>query len=223
MKNNLNFLKTNQEIDLITFNKVLINTYLFLSLTIFFSGLTCYLSIKLNIKPIGFLPMLIIYFSLLFLLNYFKNSLIGIIILFLLTGFLGFYVGPLINLVLHINNGKNIILFSALLTSLNFFILSLYVFFSKTRFNYLHNFIFIGSFVILFVILFNIFYPIKLVYLLLCSFFIILSSAMILYETDSIINSGEKDYINATISLYLSIYNIFISILQIFRILSYDE
>lgn len=218
-----NKLMSSKNSELFYFNKVLVNTYLFLSFTIFFSTLTCFLSVKFNAKPINFISMLLIYFGLLFLLDSFKNSYAGIFLLFVFTGFIGFYTGPFINKILSIRNGHNIIIFSSLLTGLSFCILSLYVTFSKKRFDFLNNFLLIGFFVILFSIIFNFFYHLKLFDLLICGFVIIFSSCMILFNISSLINNGNENYIDITISLYLSVYNMFISILQIFNIFSNND
>ncbi len=199
-------------------NKVLINTYLLLSSTILFSAFMAFISIKFHSKPISFFSMLLIYFSLLFLINFFKKSILSLFFVFLLTGFMGYYIGPFINNFLSMKNGTQIIFISLSLTGFMFFFLSFFTFITKKNFNFLNNFLFIGSVIIIFCIFFNIFFNIKLLSVLICGLVIIFSSGIILYEISSIINNGETDYINITISLYLSLYNIFLSLLNIIGI-----
>lgn len=223
MNNNIRFFyNTKPYINSIIINKVLINTYLLLSSTIFFSAFMAFISIKFNSKPISFFPMLIVYFGLLFAINYFKKNILSLFFVFLLTGFLGYYIGPYINFFLSTKNGAQIIFMSLFLTGSLFFSLSFYSLITKKNFNFLNNFLFIGSIVIISCIFFNLFFHIKLFSVLISGFFIIFSSGIILYEINSIIHNGETDYINVTVSLYLSLYNIFLSLLNIFGISNND-
>ncbi|HIH2762985.1 MAG TPA: Bax inhibitor-1 family protein [Candidatus Azoamicus sp.] len=208
--------------DSISINKVLVNTYLLLSSTILFSAIMTFLSVKVGVKPIGFLPMIVIYFFLLFCINYFKKTIFSLFFVFALTGFLGYYVGPYVSYFLNIKNGSQILLSSLSLTGFIFLSLSSYAFLTKKNFNFLSNFLFIGSIVIIACMFFNFFFKIKLIYTVISGFFIIFSSASILYHISSVINEGETDYIDVTVSLYLSLYNIFLSLLNIFNITNND-
>lgn len=209
-------------VDSIFINKVLVNTYLLLSSTILFSAVTAFISIKLFVKPIGFLPMIVIYIFLLFCIEYFKRTVFSLFFVFGLTGFLGYYIGPYINYFLYIKDGAQILFMSLFLTGTIFLSLSFYAFITKKNFSFLSNFLFVGSIVIIFCIIFNLFFHIKLLHVLISGFFIIFSSASILYQISSVINDGETDYINVTVSLYLSLYNIFLSLLSIFGLTNDD-
>lgn len=207
----------------VVINKILINTYLLLSSTILFSAMMAFISVKFNVKPIGVLPMIVIYFSLLFAINSFKKSFISLFFVFALTGFLGYYIGPFINYFLSVKNGAQIIFMSLFLTSIIFMALSFYSFITQRHFSFLENFLFVGSLVIICCIIFNLFFHIKLLHVIISGFFIIFSSATILYEISSVINDGKTDYIDVTVSLYLSIYNIFMSLLNIFGVISNND
>lgn len=223
MNNNIrSFSARRVVVDSILINKVLVNTYLLLSSTIFFSAVMAFISIKSFVKPIGFLPMFVIYMFLLFCIEYFKKTLFSLFFVFALTGFLGYYIGPYINNFLHVKNGAQILFMSLFLTGIMFFLLSFYAFITKKNFSFLSNFLLIGGIVILFCVIFSLFFHIKLLHLLISGFFIIFSSASILYQMSSVINEGETDYINVTISLYLSLYNIFFSVLNILGIINND-
>ncbi|MEO5354896.1 MAG: Bax inhibitor-1 family protein [Magnetococcus sp. XQGC-1] len=208
--------------DYISVNKILINTYLLLSSTILFSALMAFISVKTFVKPINFLSMIIIYISLLFCINYFKKNSLSLFFVFALTGFLGYYSGPYISYFLHIKNGSQILFSSLSLTGFIFLALSFYSFITKKNFSFLSNFLFVGTIVIFACIFFNFFLNIKLIHVAISGFFIVFSSASILYNISSIINEGEDDYIDITISLYLSLYNIFFSLLNIFGFVNDD-
>lgn len=208
--------------DSILINKVLVNTYLLLSSTILFSSVMAFISITSFAKPVGFLPMIVIYIFLLFCIEYFKKTVFSLFFVFALTGFLGYYIGPYVNHFLYVKNGAQILFMSLFLTGIMFLSLSFYVFITKKNFNFLSNFLFVGILVICFCIIFNLFFHIKLLHVLISGFFIIFSSASILYQISSVINEGETDYINVTVSLYLSLYNIFLSLLNILGITNND-
>lgn len=207
----------------VNLNRILIKTYLLFSITVFFSALMSFISIKVGAKLINPFFLLIFYFFNLFLINYFKKSFLSLFFVFVLTGFIGYSTGPIIAYYLHFNNGSEIVLFSLFTTGLIFFALSMFVFIYKKSFSFLDNFLFVGFVVIISVMFFNIFFNFVLVHLILCGFFIIFSSASILYNLSSIINDGVDDYIDVAVSLYLSVYNIFINILSLFGFLSRDD
>lgn len=218
--NNLNYIVKSKENIYLDINKILVNTYILLSMTLFFSAICAFVSIKFNVIKINFLFMLISYIVLLYLINLFQHNYLGIFFVFVFTGLIGYSIGPAINFFLSVKNGKNLILLSLFITGSVFLFLSLYVFFSKKNFDFLNGFLFIGSVFIILSILISFFIKFYLLDLVISGFIVIFSSAMILYETSRIINGGEKSYILATVSLYLQIYNLFISILSIFNFFS---
>lgn len=217
---NVDYKYSSQSLNL---TKVIINTYVLLSSTIFFSALMCLFSIYLSAKPISFLTFIILYFVLLLLIDKFKNSSFSLFFVYCLTGFLGYSLGPIISLFLTLKNGEYLIFSSLFLTGFIFFLLSIYVFFTKNNLSFLSSFIFVGFFVILFSFILKLFFAFSFLNLTLSGLFIIFSSAVILYELNSIIKNGDTDYISVTVSLYLSIYNIFVSLLNIFGLMSNND
>lgn len=204
-------------------NKVIKNTYMLLSLTILFSALMSFISIKLNLKHINIFAYILISFSLLFLIERFKDSWIGLVMVFLFTGFEGIYIGPIIKLFLKTQHGQELITISLLISGSIFFILSAYVHLTKKDFKFLHGFILTGIVLSICLILISFFIKTTLMQLLISGFIVIISSSLILYETSNLIHDREQNYISATISLYLQIYNLFLSILSILNIFSSKE
>lgn len=198
-------------------NNVLKNTYLLLSFSIIFSAAISYISIILNLKPLGLLFDIGIFFTLIFLINKFKNSVYGILFVFLFTGFFGYMCSHLIGSILKTSNGYYTITMALAYTGIIFFALSIYSLFSKRNFSFLNSFIFIGFILFILMLVMSYFFPMPILNLLISAIIIIISSASILYQTSRIINDGETNYILITIDLYCSIFNIFISLLNIFR------
>lgn len=197
-------------------NKTFQYTYLLLSITILFSALTAIISIKNNFQGINIFLYFIAIITLLFLLNASKNNtFFGIILTFIFTGFLGYMTGPVINAHLSMKNGKEAIVLSLIFSGTIFLILSLYSVISKKNFNLLENFLFTASIIIFLCIIINIFIKIKILSLTIFGLIAISSTFFILFELSRIINGGENNYILATISLYIQIYNLFMSLINI--------
>lgn len=200
--------------DLLLTNKVIRNTYILLSLVLLFSSFTAWFSVVTK-AHVGFYNIFIV-IILHYLISIFRKNSYSIILLFLYTGLLGYISGPLLNSILNLANGQQIIFLSFFLTSSLFILLSVYTLFTRKKFNYLASFIFISFFLIFSLIIINLFLNIPLITLFISFFVIIFSCAYILYTTSELIHGGERNYIFATISLYLDIYNIFFSLLRIF-------
>lgn len=197
-------------------NSVLKNTYMLLSITLLFSAATAFLASVTNAPLIGIGPLLLINFGLIYLVKTLKNSAWGILAVFLFTGFFGYTLGPVINLVLYAYaNGTEILATSLGLTGVVFFGLSCYVMTSKKDFSYLGGFLFAGVTVALIAGFISAIMHIPMLTLVTSCAFALLSSGMILWETSQIINGGETNYIIATVNLYVQLYNLFVSILQI--------
>ncbi len=201
-------------------NNVAKNTYLLLSITILFSSLMSLISIKMGIKHINVFIYILTTFVLLFLVELSKNNWFGLITVFIFTGFEGFCLGPLIRPFLSTQSGQTLISISLLLTGLIFFTLSMYVYITKKDFKFLNGFIFTGLIIVLGLMIISFFIKTTLIQCLISGFIIMLSSSIILYETSNILNDREKNYISATITLYLQIYNLFLSILSLLNIFS---
>jgi modulator of FtsH protease len=219
---NSTVVSTSRESALAT-NKVLRNTYLLLGSTLAFSALMAGLSMAVNAPPMGWLT-LIVYFGLLFAVHKTQNSGWGLVWTFALTGFLGFTLGPILNLYLTaLPNGGQIVTTALGTTAVAFLGLSAYALKSGRDFSFMGGFLAIGAigaFVLgIVAILFNL----PTLSLVVSGMFLIVSGGFMLYQTSQIIRGGETNYIMATITLYVSIYNMFLSLLHLLGAASGDD
>lgn len=212
----------NNNIELTNKNNILRNTYLLLSLTLIFSAITCTLSMIMSIQLMNPLLIFIIYLILLFCINKNSNNLKGLIFTFIFTGFLGYTIGPILDYyITSFSNGSEIILISLASTGLIFIILSsIAIFHSTLKLHKINHFLGIGTIVVALAILINLFLQITALHLTISIMISLISGGIILVKTHQIINHGEKNYILATISIYLSLLNIFLTILQLFGLMS---
>lgn len=191
---------------------VLKNTYMLLGLTIAFSAFVAYLSMGAA-RP-GILITLVGFYGLFFLTAKLRNSPWGIVSTFALTGFMGYTLGPIIGM--FAGAGAMPVVANALgLTAFVFFGLSAYALISRKDFSFLAGFLTAGFFVLIGAMLLGFFMQIPGLQLAISAGFVLFSSAAILYETGNIIHGGERNYVMATIGLYVSIYNLFLSLLNI--------
>lgn len=205
-------------------NKVLRSTYMLLSLTLLFSGLTAALSMFLNMPPMTYMISVIGGMVIaMFVLPRFANSTAGIGIVFLITGMLGFGLGPILSMYASLPNGGNIITLSLGGTGVIFMGLSAYALATRKDFSFLGGFLMVGFLLVLLAALANIFLQIPAMSLMLSAVVILIMSGFILYDTSRIIHGGETNYVLATIGLYMTIFNIFISLLQILGIMGNDD
>ncbi len=204
-------------------NKVLKNTYMLLSATLLFSALMAVVSIYLQMPPMVYLGAVIGSMLLgMFVLPRFANSTSGIGVIFLITGLLGFGLGAIITQYLALPKGPEIIGIAFAGTGIIFLSLSAYVLTSRRDFSFMGGFLFAGLITVVIAMVANIFLAIPALSLALSAAIILLMSGLILFDTSRIINGGETNYLMATYSLYLSIFNIFISLLQILGIMGDD-
>ena len=204
-------------------HRVLRNTYALLSLTLLFSAAVASLSAALRLPHPGLLLTLAGYFGLLFFIHKKQNSGWAVGGVFALTGFMGYTLGPILNHYLGMSNGGEVISSAFAMTALVFFGLSAYVLTTRKDMSFLGGFITAGFFVLLGASLASFFFQISGLQLAISAGFVLFSSVCILFQTSAIIHGGERNYIMATISLYVSIYNLFISLLQLFGIMSRDD
>jgi len=198
-------------------NKVLKNTYLLLSATLLFSAAMAALAMAFNMPFINPIVTLVGYFGLLFLTTRFRNSAIGIICVFALTGFMGLTLGPLLSAYIeNVPNGGQLVLTSLGTTGLIFLALSAYVLTSRKDFSFMGGFLMVGMLGLLAVIVIGFFVDMSAFSMAISAGIVLLMSGMILFQTSAIIHGGERNYIMATISLYVSLYNIFINLLMLF-------
>ena len=204
------------ESSILATNKVLRNTYLLLSMTLLFSAATAGLAMTLNLAPFGMLSTFIGFYGLLFLTTKYSNSALGLLFVFALTGFMGLTLGPILSFYLHaFANGHELVIMALGGTGAIFLGLSAYALTSRKDFSYLGGFLMVGVLVAFLAGIGAIVFAIPALSLAVSAMFILLMSGMILLQTSQIINGGERNYILATISLYVSIYNLFLSLLQI--------
>lgn len=207
----------------IEMNRVLKNTYFLLSLTLLFSGLTASVSMAMNFPPMGMIITLVGYFGLLFLTNKFRNSALGLVFVFALTGFMGLTLGPILDFYMtSLSNGSQIVATALGGTGAIFIGLSLYVLVTRKDFSFLGGMLMAGILVAFLGSIAAIFLQIPALHLAISAMFILLMSGLILFQTSEIIHGGETNYISATVTLYISIYNIFLSLLQILGIFGED-
>jgi len=204
-------------------NKLLRNTYGLLAMTLVFSALTAALSISMNFPPLGLLVTLGGYFGLLFLTTKLRNSVWGLASVFALTGFMGLTLGPMISYYLSMPNGSQIVMQALGGTGLIFFALSAYAVKSQKDFSFMGGFLFVGILVAFVAGLAAFFFEMPGLSLAVSAMFVLLMSGLILYETSQIINGGETNYIMATVTLYISIYNLFTSLLHLIGAFSGDD
>jgi modulator of FtsH protease len=199
---------------LLSTHKVLRNTYFLLSLTLAFSALTATASTMLGLPAPGLLLMLVGFYGLMFLTHKLANSPAGILAAFVLTGFMGYALGPILSS--FINTGAGDLIMLALGgTAVVFFCCSAYVLTTRKDMSFLSGMMMAGFVVLLVAVIANLFLQIPALHLAISALFILFSAGAILWETSNIIHGGETNYIRATVSLYVSLYNMFISLLSI--------
>jgi modulator of FtsH protease len=197
-------------------NRVLRNTYFLLSLTLLFSAGAATFATLSNAPSIGFLGLIVGMFGLYFLTVWLRNSAWGLLAIFAYTGFMGYTLGPILNFYLHnYTNGAQIIMTSLGATGLIFLGLSTYVLTTRKDFSYLGGFITVAILTAFLMSIAALVFHIPALELIVSGAFAVISSAFILYTTSQIINDGERNYIMATISLYVAIFNLFLSLLRI--------
>jgi modulator of FtsH protease len=200
-------------------NKVLRNTYLLLSMTLLFSAAMAGVAMALNLPYFGPVITLIGYFGLLFLTYKLKHSAAGIIAVFALTGFMGLTLGPVLTFYLTaIPNGGELVMTALGATGLIFIGLSAYVLTTKKDFSFMGGFLMVGMLGLLAVIVIGLFVNLSAFQMAISAGVVLLMGGFIVYETSAIIHGGQTNYILATVSLYVSLYNIFINLLYLLGI-----
>lgn len=205
----------------VSVNKVLKNTYLLLSMTLAFSAFTAFLS--RDFGPMNIWLMLGGTYGLLFLTHMLANSVWGLAAVFAFTGFLGFSIGPVLSMVMKTANGSEIVMQALGGTAIIFLALSAYTLVSRKNFAFLQGFLFAGAIVLLIAMVAGIFLQMPALHLAINAGFMLFASAMILFETSAIIHGGERNYIRATVALFVSIYNLFMSLLSLLTAFSGDD
>lgn len=210
------------ETSVLATNKVIRNTYILLSLTLAFSAVTAGTSMALGLPHPGILLTLVGYFGLLFLTTKLRNSTGGIFAVFALTGFMGYTLGPILSYYLAMPNGHMVVMQAMGGTAAIFLGLSGYALTTRKDFSFMGGFLMVGILVAFLAGLGAIFFSMPGLSLAVSAMFVLLMSGLILYQTSAIIHGGETNYIMATVTLYVSIYNLFTSLLHLLGVMSSD-
>lgn len=205
-------------------NKVLRNTYLLLSATLGFSAVTAGLAMAFDMPMMNPIVTLVVYFGLLFATHKLQNSAWGILSVFALTGFLGYTLGPIISAYLRfLPNGHQVVITALGTTAVTFLGLSAYAIKSGKDFSFMGGFLTIGMLGAFVLGLVAMFFHLQTLSLVVSGMFVLAMGGFILYETSSILRGEQTNYIIATVSLYVSIYNLFTSLLHLLGYASSDD
>lgn len=222
MQTNMN-LGTASHSSALEINKVLRNTYMLLGMTLAFSAVTAGISMAMNLSHLAALGMTIVAFVLLFVVNKQADKASGLFWIFAFTGLMGASLGPLLNVYAAMPNGGSLIMQALGGTALIFFALSAYALTSKKDFSFMGGFLMIGLIVVIVAGIANFFLQIPALYLAGRAAIVLIMSGLILFDTSRIIHGGERNYIRATVSLYLNVYNLFVSLLQLLGAFNSDD
>ena len=205
-----------QAVPAVEMNKVLRNTYALLSMTLLFSAIMAGVSMAMNWPYPSFMIVLGGYFGLLFLTTKLRNSPWGILSVFALTGFMGATLGPIINMYMYrFGNGSEIVMMALGGTGVIFLAMSGLALTSKRDYSFMGKFLFIGILVAFLAGLGNIFFQLPALGLAVSSMFVMLMAGLILFQTQQIVRGGETNYIMTTVTLFVSLFNLFTSLLHL--------
>ena len=196
--------------------RVLRNTYLLLSASLLWSAACAGGAMALGLRSPGIWVTLIGFYGLLFGIEKMRNSAWGVALVFALTGFMGYTLGPVLSYYTRaIPDGGSVVMMAFGITGAAFLSLSAYAVISKRRFNFMMSFLMVGSITAFLLGLVAYFFHLPGLSLAVAGLFTLISSGIILWQTGEIVNGGETNYVSATVTLYVSIYNLFISLLRI--------
>ena len=194
-------------------NKVLKNTYMLLGMTLLFSAVTAGISMAMGLPHGAAMVLTLVGFGLLFVVNRMADSSKGLIAIFAFTGVMGASIGPLLNYYMSMPGGPALVMQALGGTAVVFFGLSAYALTTRKDFSFMGGFLMVGLLVAVVAMIANIFLAIPALSLTISAAVVMIMSGLILFDTSRIINGGETNYIRATVSLYLNIYNLFIHLL----------
>jgi modulator of FtsH protease len=207
----------------ISTNKVLKNTYMLLGITLLFSAVTAGISMAMGLGQGAAMILMLVGFGLLFVVHKTADSSKGLLAIFAFTGVMGASIGPMLNYYLAMPNGPSLVMQALGGTAVVFFGLSAYALTTRKDFSYMGGFLMVGLLVAVVAMIANIFLAIPALSLTISAAVVMIMSGLILYDTSRIINGGETNYIRATVSLYLDIYNLFIHLLSLLSAFSGDD
>jgi modulator of FtsH protease len=204
-------------------HRVLRNTYALLSLTLMWAAAVASAGVLFNWAHPGMLISLVGTMGLFFLVYKLRNSAAALPAVFALTGFMGYTLGPLVNSVMSLPGGAQSVAMALGATGVTFMGLSAFVLVTKRDFSFMGGFLFVGMVIALIAGLAAMFFQIPALSLAVSAAVALLSAGLILFETSRIVNGGETNYVMATVGLFLSIYNLFVSLLSLFGFAGSNE
>lgn len=205
-------------------NRLIRNTYILLSMTLLFSAVVAGVSMMLNLPHPGMLITLVGFFGLLFMISKFQNSAAGLGLVFVFTGFMGYTLGPILNAYIGAYaNGSELVMTAMGGTAVIFLGLSGYALTTRKDFSFMGGFLVAGILVAFLAGIGAMIFSIPALSLAVSAAFILLMSGLILYETSNMVHGYETNYIMTTVSLYISIFNLFTSLLHILGFMSGDD
>jgi modulator of FtsH protease len=196
--------------------KVLRNTYALLSLCLLFSAGVAATGVALALPAPGLVLTLVGYFGLLFAIHRLRNSGWALPAVFALTGFMGYTLGPVLARTLTLPGGAQTIVMALATTGAIFLALSAWVLSTRRDFSWMGGMLFAGMVVAILAGLAAVFFEIPALGLAVSAMVALLSAGLILYETSNIVNGGETNYVMATVGLFVSLFNLFTSLLSLF-------
>lgn len=201
--------------------KVLRNTYMLLALSMIPTGIGAMIGVNMNFgflrasPMLGAFAMLAIVYGMFYAIEKNRDSGLGVGLLLGLTLFLGVMLGPVLQMTLGLRNGGELVALTAGGTAAVFFAMAGIATTTRKQFGAMGNFLAVGGIVIMLAVVANIFFASPVLHLTICAAFVLFSSMMILWQVSEIIHGGERNYISATLTLYMSVYNLFTSLLQL--------
>jgi len=196
--------------------RVLRNTYMLLSASLLWSAVCAGGAMAYRLPAPGILLTLVGFYGLLFAIERLRNSAWSVALVFALTGFMGYTLGPILSYYLRaIPDGGSVIMLAFGITGAAFLSLSAYAVVSRRNFSYMASFLMVGSITAFLLGLVAVFFHLPGLSLAVSGLFTLISSGIILWQTGEIVNGGETNYVSATVTLYVSIYNLFLSLLRI--------
>ncbi len=204
-------------------SKVLRNTYLLLGMTLAFSAITGGIAVAMGAQPVAGFWGWAIAMALIFGVHFTANSALGLVMVFAFTGYMGYYVGPFIEMVMGVPGGASAVTSAFGLTAFAFVGLSAFALITRKDFGFLTGFLTVGAWVLLGSIILGFIFDLGAFRLMISGAFVVFASALILWQTSAIIHGGETNYIRATVTLFVSIYNLFMSLLHLFMAFGGDD
>jgi modulator of FtsH protease len=204
-------------------NKVIRNTYMLLSMTLLFAAATAAASVAMKLPHPGMIITLVGYFGLLFVTHKLKNSGWGLVSVFALTGFMGYTLGPIVGHYLGLPSGGQTVMMAMAGTAAIFLGLSGYALTTRKDFSFMGGFLMVGILLAFLAGLTAVFFEIPALSLTVSAAFVLLMSGLILFETSNIIHGGETNYVMATVTLFVSIFNLFTSLLHLLGFMNSND